>query len=418
MTPCSPWALSLLTVIFFPLFLLSCGGGGGGGGGSSAAPPSAATNAAVSLPLTNTNNQIPVVVEQNPAISSVTLNLPYVTVTVCNKSSTCLSIDHVIVDTGSYGLRVLASFPGLSGLGLAPVTYGGLRVGECSQFIDGFMWGGVYSATVKLAGEVATSIPIQLISDPNLPNIPSTSCTSTGGPNNGTLSGIEGNGLLGVGLLAQDPSPYYTCTTGSGSFCTPAPTPPTFPITSEVTNPVAAFGTDNNGVILQMPAVGIHGQSSATGVLTFGIDNNADNQLSGSSIIPTSSNTYFSASITGQTGTYPTSFFDSGSNFYFISPLSGISTNSSGNYNPSTYTSLTGTATSLTTPSSTAPLSFGLFDITADLNANNLAFNDNGSTTTSGTADFGMPYYYGHSIGFVLSGQTVSEGAGPLYAIK
>jgi hypothetical protein len=53
-------------------------------------------------------NQIPVVVDAGPTRSS--FNRPYVSVTLCAPGTTnCQTIDHLLVDTGSSGIRVLAS---------------------------------------------------------------------------------------------------------------------------------------------------------------------------------------------------------------------------------------------------------------------------------------------------------------------
>lgn len=409
-----PW-LSVL----IPTTLLLSACGGGGNGGVAVAPATATTNPGVYLSVSNPTNQIPLTVEQVPTIN--TFNIPYVTVTVCHPTNgQCLAIDHVVVDTGSYGLRLLSDFPGISALGLPSVTTTTSQpVSECAQFLEGTLWGGVYQAKVKLAQEVTNTIPIQLISDPGNPNVVQapTSCTSSAN-NIGTQSGIGGNGLLGVGMFPYDLSPYYSCTgSGSTALCTTIASPTN---AIEIANPVAAFTShDNNGVILQMPSIGPHGAVSATGILTFGIDSQADNQLTALGLTPVATDPTtgnFSATLTGQT-TYPASFFDSGSNFNYI-PLSGIATDNLGNYVPPSLITESGTAGNV-------PLSFDILDISADLNAGNEAFNDNGNngggiTTPGGaaSADFGLPYYFGHSIAHVMAGQTVTEGTGPFYAIK
>ncbi|QKE41886.1 MAG: DUF3443 family protein [Ferrovum myxofaciens] len=412
------------------LALTACGGGGGGGGGGGTMTTAQTCNAltvpATSIPTpftaspSTTANQVPVTVEQYAAVNYPTMNLPYVTVQVCHGSQ-CVTIDHVIVDTGSYGLRVRADFPGISNLNLPAVTNGTAPVMECAQFLGGYMWGGVYQATVKVGGEATINpIPIQLVGGQNSFTPPS-SCSSSGS-NIGNLSGIGGNGLLGVGVFLHDLSPYYACTTnantGSGNLA----------LTSIVSNPVVAFSSDNNGTILTLPTIASTGQTTASGTLTFGINTQANNSLtSGYSVVPVPASGpnigNFTASLSGQSGTYPASFFDSGSNLYFI-PLTGIPTNSSGNYNPQSLQTITGTATSFVTPSNTAPLSFGLLDITNYLNGGNVAFNDSGSDNgaTAGSADFGLPYFYGHSIINGLNGAQATQGStsftGPFYAVK
>ncbi len=417
---------SLIPGVF--LALTACGGGGGGGGPT--VPPQ--TCNVLSVPPTpiptpftaassSTLNQVPVTVEQYASVNYPTMNLPYVTVQVCHGSQ-CVSIDHVIVDTGSYGLRVRADFPGISALNLPAVTNGTVPVTECAQFLGGYMWGGVYQATVKVGGETtANPIPIQLVGG-QYPFTPPGSCTSNAGTDIGNLDGIGGNGLLGVGVFLHDLSPYYACAsspnTGSGNLA----------LTSVVFNPVAAFSTDNNGVVLNLSAVNSAGQPTASGTLTFGINTQPNNSLTTSySVLPVPASGPdigdFTASLTGQSGTYPDSFFDSGSNLYFI-PLTGVPTNSNGDYNPQTLTTITGTATSFVNSSNTASLSFGLLDISSGLSNGDRAFNDSGTSNgaTAGSADFGLPYFYGHSIINGLNGAQVTQGStpftGPFYAVQ
>ena len=411
----------------FFLALTACGGGGGGGGGAMA--PAQTCNAltvpATSIPTpftassSTTPNQVPVTVEQYTSVNYPTMNLPYVTVQVCHGSQ-CVTVDHVVLDTGSYGLRVRSDFPGISGLNLPAVTNGTAPVMECAQFLGGYMWGGVYQATVKVGGEAtANPVPIQLVGGQNS-FTPPNSCSSAGS-NIGSLSGIGGNGLLGVGVFLHDLSPYYACATnantGSGNLA----------LTSVVSNPVAAFSNDNNGTILNLPTIASTGKSTATGILTFGINTQANNSLTtGYAVLPVPASGpdtgNFTASLNGQAGTYPASFFDSGSNLYFI-PLTGVPTNSQGDYNPQTLITITGTATSFVNASNTAPLSFGLLDISNSLSSGDVAFNDSGSDNgaTAGSADFGLPYFYGHSIINGLNGTQVNQGStpftGPFYAV-
>ena len=63
-------------------------------------------------PTAAANNVAPLVVDQGPDPQNVfDVNVPFVTVTVCVPGSTtqCQTIDHVTVDTGSSGLRIISS---------------------------------------------------------------------------------------------------------------------------------------------------------------------------------------------------------------------------------------------------------------------------------------------------------------------
>ena len=80
---------------FSSLVFVSCGGGGGGAGVTPTPPPPP-------------SNVVSVIVDAGPNNRSV--NTLFTTVTVCVPGSTtsCQTIDHIQVDTGSYGLRLLA----------------------------------------------------------------------------------------------------------------------------------------------------------------------------------------------------------------------------------------------------------------------------------------------------------------------
>ncbi len=100
-----------------------------------------------------------------------------------------------------------------------------------------------------------------------------------------TVAGFGANGLLGVGVFAQDcgaacvnaasPLPvYYGCT--AAGACTAE----NLALVDQVTNPVAAFAVDNNGLIIDMPnLVNANGDASVQGQLTFGLGTQADNAL-------------------------------------------------------------------------------------------------------------------------------------------
>jgi hypothetical protein len=149
-------------------------------------------------------------------------NLPCVSVTICSiaNPNTCQTINNILLDTGSYGLRIFQSVITSSVLsGLVPVTNGSYQLGECVEYGDGTSdWGSVQYAYVQLAGEAKVGVPIQVInagfSTPPSPcqapnSIPDTSPSNTGF-----------NGILGVGFLAQDcgsacttslENLYFTC---------------------------------------------------------------------------------------------------------------------------------------------------------------------------------------------------------------
>jgi hypothetical protein len=399
--------------------LAGCGGGGGGGGTPSATPGTTNTGSMVGAPITGPviagNNVLQVVVDQGANGSAI--NVPYVTVTVCAPgTSTCVDIDHVLVDTGSTGLRVSAS--ALGALSLPGVTTrAGNPAAECAQFASGFAWGGVRSADIRLGAQTATA-SIHVTDDPAFPNVPS-SCTNTGG---NIQAGGDAKGILGVGLFVQDcgspcdptgpagvPAIYFGCPTpatcGVGTVA----------IASQVTNPVALLPADNNGVVMVLPAVPVGGSARVTGSLVLGINTQANNQLGSATVFTTSSNGYFNTNYGGVD--YSRSFIDSGSNGYFFTDPNLVKCPVSTDfYCPPAPTTLSAVQTGLNGATATVNFPLEGVDPLPALTAAAPIGGSPGSTLTQ-SFDWGLPFFYGRSVFTGITGRT-APGAptGPYFA--
>ena len=263
--------------------LAGCGGG---------------SRSVVSPPPSSTPNEQTIVVDTGPTDQAPVNSYPYVngaftSVTVCVPGTTqCTTVNGVLVDTGSEGLRILAS--ALGSLPLPTETQSGNPLAECAPFVSAVTWGPVVGADVEIAGEKASSVPIQVIGGSGIGSaVPAPSCTDVGTPEQ-TLYDLGANGILGVGPFAQDCGVgctsaypissgqnlefYYSC---PSSGCVPA----TAGLTQQVENPVAAFSTDNNGVEIQLPSVPpATAETSVTGSLFFGIGTQSNNQLNGATV--------------------------------------------------------------------------------------------------------------------------------------
>ncbi len=397
-------------------FLTACGGGG-----SSAPSQNVASSGA---------NVLPISISAGPVGIP---NMPLASVVVCVPgSSTCQTINNVLVDTGSEGLRILSSALTAP---LPPETISSNPVAECVQFADGsFNWGSVRLADVKLSGEQASSTPVQVIGDMEA-NIPSNCSTNamTGGSatNDDSLNGLGANGILGVGAFRQDcgpncPStpanlpanmyfPYYVCP--SGGTCTPT----AVALAQQLQNPVWMFSKDNNGVIIELPQIASTGAASATGSLVFGIGTQSNNGLSGATILTLDGGGNFTTTFNGTA--LAKSFIDSGSNGYFFPNLTNIvtctNTGTFGSgitsfYCPSSTLNLSATNTGLN--GTTSSVSFSVANSESLFNGNNLAFNDLAGIGTSGSFDWGIPFFYGRNVFTAIEGQSTPSGTGPYFA--
>ena len=410
----------LAVASFASLLLLSACGGGGGG----AVQPVAATA-----------NQIPVVVEQFNAANPVP-NRPYVTVTVCDGANQCQDIDHVLLDTGSSGLRLM---PGVLNIQLpGQQTASGAQTAECVQYGAGYFWGAQRLATLRLAGEIATAIPITVAGDSSIPSSAPPGCVATG-PN--AISGQpEFKGILGIGPQAYDCGPfcsqstdaqmYFSCTGGASGSCKPI----TMPVADQTPNPIIKFLSDNNGSILSFPAAA---QASGTllGSLIFGIGTQANNQLAGRNVYqPVVDNMPFPALGANIDGVASFAFLDSGTNAYAISQggtpgilnrspftqaISGTAVcgQAGGPYCPSQPVSLQIRLNSLLGTPSTYQ-SIQLANPAQALQDNlavvpGLAFQDN---PFPGYSALGLPFYFGRSVMTAIDGVGTPYGVGPYWA--
>ena len=382
--------------------------GCGGGGGSTPAPNASLVNPSVGANVATVSIRQ---LESNTA--TLTANTPYVDVRVCDASGNCQTIPDVMVDTGSAGLRLFANKVSLN---LPAMTSNGGTLAACAQFASGYAWGSMHLATVQIAGEITTSaIPIQFMNDPSLPAAPST-CQAQGTDFASRFAPVA-NGILGISNFVHDcgfgctaatpadqrPAMYYSCANGT---CTET----SAELTQQGTNPISAFSVDNNGSILNLPAVAPTGAVSATGTLVFGIGTQANNALpSGAQLFPINQDAYIGGQIDG---VYGRGFIDSGSNGYFLDLDPSVTRCTSGDasswYCPSSPITLTvqlrGAASAQTLFIGNANAMFAL-EYTA-LPALG------GTAAIANFADLGLPFFYGRPIATGLEGTDTSAPYG------
>lgn len=341
-------------------------------------------------------------------------NKPCVEVKVCAPGTTqCQVVDDVLLDTGSFGLRIFRQ--ALGSLTLPSVASGAGALATCVQFADQSSdWGPVQLADVVLGGEPAVRTPIHVL-DATYTTVPST-C-----PNPETDPATAGfNGILGVGVFAQDCGPgcasipdnglYFSC---GASGCTGA----VAPLTDQVQNPVALLPADNNGVIVDLPAVGAEGASSVEGALLLGIGTRDNNGVGGMTSLPVSpDNGTFTTTLEGQVMTH--SFVDTGSNGLFFAPpsssvLPACPGSSSQWFCPASEVSLTATNTG----EGGAPskdVSFQVANFQQLASSGNMVFSDLGGGSFGGAGfDWGLPFYLGRKVAVGFEGRSSDLGAGP-----
>lgn len=433
----------LLARRFLVLVSLATFGLAAGCGSSSSSPTSTSTPSSTG---SSSSNVIPISVNGGPTAGemngSIYTNAAFATATICAPGSTtsCVTVNDLLVDTGSSGLRILQS--AVASLNLPTVdASNGSAAYDCVSFVSGaYLWGPVQQADVTLGDETASKLPIQVISS-STTGIPS-SCSNGSTMNDNSQASLGFNGILGIGSeptdcfydggsacspdsgLSSPPYPaYYTC---SGSSCSPA----FISTANQVANPVVLFPKDNNGVIIELPAVSGGGAATVNGSLVFGIGTESNNQLPGSATIFTltcgafttdfDNNTYGITNPTNCTG--PGSFIDSGSSGLFFPnaaniPLCPNNTavgDLSSFYCPSSTESFSATNYGANGTSKTTSFSVANTEdfFTSTTTSSYAAFSGLAGPNPAGVGfDWGLPFFYGVNVYTSIDGQSVPSGA-------
>lgn len=348
------------------LLLAACGGGNsstttisGAGLNSLGQSPAVSLFAAPNPPFAQRVDNLLIEVNAGPArnFAAGSANILYATVTVCDPANpaNCATIPHVLVDTGSVGLRVLASTVAGLGLPAVPVFDNmGAPTGnayECYPFVIGGIWGRTVSADITMGRQTARAVPIQVIEDGT--QAPNDCVAAAGGKNTDPITHqvtydttvmldsvdrLGANGVLGIGSTSLDCGvaceagnyagrfvQYYSCQMiGAATTPTCPATGTAMPQNTQVFNPVSALPAPyNNGISIALPAVPWPGAVSATGELVFGVNATPIGarqiKLGTDYLGKPNSYLYVTTSYKGQT--IALSYLDTGTNgFFFTDP--------------------------------------------------------------------------------------------------
>jgi hypothetical protein len=425
------WLFYIACGLFF--LLNSCGGGGGSSGSTppnpsptptvtitpspSPTPSSSPTPSPSPIPTTlpvptNTNGYLTLYVTATPNNSVCSSpNQPCVSVTICSPSSptSCVVVNNILLDTGSYGLRVFSSF--LTSITLPLETNAGNTIAECVTYGDGSAnWGPIAYANIQLTpGAIVNNLPIQTI------NSTFTGASNCNGVNNNATPAAFGfNGILGVGPLINDNGIYYQCTNSSCSRYSLA-------TSLQVANPIAMLTNAeyNNGLTVKLPSVPSTGSSGVIGYAIFGIGTNSDNTvISGINEYPISlTNQYLPIAMnTAFNGNVLTGFLDTGSNglFFNDTDISSCSGTNSSWYCPTSTLSLS--ASNQGAAGNYITTDFSVANATALFNTGNSAFvNLSAPIGNYPLFDYGLPFFFSKVVYTGFNGQVSSIGTGPYW---
>lgn len=395
------------------------------------------------LPSGGGPNVVTLSVDGGPIPGQIYPNGAFTSITVCNPGSatTCQTIDGILVDTASYGLRIFQSQIPLLKLPVSTDAIGN-TLENCATWPNGsFLWGPVSKADVYIGGESASSLTgtstiVQVID--STPGVVPDGCSNTGVFNTVTPQLLGANGILGIGPEPTDctlsgvnycdgssqptpPNVYYAC---PSTGCTTSDSPVVVGVLLQVSNPIALFASDRNGVMIQLPSVS-SAQASASGTMTFGIGTESNNNLGNATVYTLDASDDFTTILNGQS--LASSYLDTGSNaLYFPDSLPTCSTHTY-LYCPSTTTTFSATLQGATQGQGSVTFSVDNADSLFSANSQDAVFGTiAGPAPSSGTCqggaacifDWGLPFFYGQTIFEAIDGQNVPSGtpAAPWWA--
>jgi hypothetical protein len=367
-------------------------------------------------------------VDSGPAAAAGAINHAYVTLKICvpGSKTECASIDHVLLDTGSTGLRLVRSVLAAGAVTLPAMTNAqGQSIEECVSFGGGQTWGPVALADVSMAGEVAAQLPLQIMDDTGAGAPPPATCGAGGTLING-VSGFGANGVLGVGVLAHDcgtacvgattPLPfYYGC--ASGGACSAV----NVALADQVANPVAMFASDNNGIIVNLPnLINANGDSSVQGELIFGIGTQSDNALpaAGLTVLQTDGNGDFTATYNGEAAVLKARIDSGTDSFAFNDPAIAVCSAGAfvGYYCPvQSPQSAFAVNTGVVANAAASTVNFAIADPNTFV-PNAAAFANLARIGRSGYFTWGMPFFYGRKVYVGIDQRPAGSYVGPYFA--
>jgi hypothetical protein len=382
--------------------------------------------------VTTGSNVVPMIVDTGPAGNGY--NTPYISIKLCAPGSTsnCTTIDHIEVDTGSVGLRIISSaIVASSATGAAVLSAlpnaqaSGQNLTECFIFGDGFVYGSVRTGDVSIGGESVAGTPFVVMGDPTYGGDIPSSCYDSGTEED-TVASFGANGIIGMDLFNPDCGADCTGTSQSNPIYYGCPSATTcaeiaVPVAAQVPNLVAKLASDNNGLVLELPAIGVAGAGTTTGSLTFGIGTRANNAL-GSATVYQATNGASKGTVTTQYDgvSYTNAYFDSGtSDLSFPNGAIADCTGALAGFDCPTMTQHL-TATIIDVADTMGTVSFTVANASTTLafeTTTNCAFDDLADTGSGSTSfAWGLPFFFGRKVFFAIDGASTPGGAGPYYA--
>lgn len=348
-------------------------------------------------------------------------NTPFISVTICSPGTQiCQTIDHIILDTGSIGLKINQSVLN-NQLKLPPVLQQitESHISTCAMYGSGYMFGSNNFADISIAKLTAPNMPIEIINDTNQSLAPITCRNAANGKFSDLMTTYGANGIIGINPMIIENNMQLFTYACNGNNCNEIINATGLPISLNI-NPIASFPEYNNGLSISLPEVPDNSNTNIYGTLTFGLNTTKNN------IVPIETkhvqgnpNDYLGSFIESSYGHQVNAIFDSGTNVNaFDSTIQQCSNHS---YCPSSpiawqstiysYNNLNESATifqMIASPYTTN----GIASIAPTWGAYFSAGADNAMI-------YGMPFFYGKTVYIGFNGTIISNmGIGPSWGFN
>ncbi len=341
-------------------------------------------------------------------------NRMVVSVIVCvPHTDHCATIDNIMVDTGSTGLRLESSAmpPGFD----LPAFMGadGRPLAERLRFVHDDAWGPLVRTDMQIGGMTASNLPIQVIADDRRPR-PAGCPTSTATPtSNGTL-GIGPHLFDCQGACTQEADRPGVFVESEGSW---QPVVGAVPIENRLPNPVTYLPHHKNGVVFNIPASPEGGADEIAGTLTFGVGTAANNRIAGTQILHIDANGLFTTRYDGID--FPASYIDSGTETYILAD-DGLPRCAGMSWAFCLSPARKLQAAMIGSDGRTVPVQLTLGDYRAALDRHVGAWDGFAEAAEASSKAFvwGAPFFLGRRVALVFDGSVTSESVtGPFYAL-
>ncbi len=235
-------------------------------------------------------------------------------ITVCQPGTPrCATIEDVMIDTGSTGLR-LESSAVPTWLRLPPfLGPGGRPLAECVRFVHDTAWGTLNRADVRLGGLTARGLPLQVVDDQGGSQPPACPRSDVRPTSNGTL-GVGQHLFDCQGACeqrAEAPGVFVRDDTGW------SPIEGVVEPRYRLPNPVSYLPGHDNGIVIDLGSPPNGGAREITGTLTFGVGVVAGDGVGTAGILHLDASGRFTTMLGGRS--YPSSYIDSGTETYVLS---------------------------------------------------------------------------------------------------